>query len=108
MLEDNIIALVSMQTECALFGNGANDAAEKRIKPDIVGSINQRTPPMTDRRNRPVNRWGCKPTEDVCVQHDLPLECSHGCYKAKRHKCAWKEQDGYVPAIPLSERMSHD
>ena len=34
---------------------------------------------MSDRRNRPVNRWGCKPTEDVCVEHDRPLVCRHGC-----------------------------
>lgn len=34
---------------------------------------------MSDRRNRPPNRWGCKPTEDVCVEHDSPLICRHGC-----------------------------
>ena len=60
---------------------------------------------MSDRRNRPPNRWGCKPTEDVCVEHDLPLECPHGCGEAKQHQCAFKERDadgerraaGYTP-----------
>lgn len=42
---------------------------------------------MSDRRNRPCNRFGCKPTEDVCVEHDMPLECRHGCKYAKEHKC---------------------
>lgn len=37
---------------------------------------------MSDRRNRPVNRWGCKPDGDVCVAHCLPLETRHGCDKA--------------------------
>jgi len=46
---------------------------------------------MSDRRNRPPNRWGCKPTEDVCVAHDMPLECKHGCKMAARHKCAFRE-----------------
>ena len=46
---------------------------------------------MSDRRNRPPNRWGCKPIEDVCVQHDMPLECRHGCVHAEPHKC--KELD---------------
>lgn len=43
---------------------------------------------MTDRRKRPPNRWGCKPTEDVCVEHDEPLVCRHGCEKATAHQCA--------------------
>lgn len=47
---------------------------------------------MSDRRNRPANRWGCKPTEDVCVEHDMPLECRHGCGYAKKHKCKELEQ----------------
>lgn len=42
---------------------------------------------MSDRRNRPPNRWGCKPTEDVCVEHDLPLECRHGCRCCQPHSC---------------------
>lgn len=56
------------------------------------------------RRNRPPNRLGCKPTEDVCVAHDLPLECSHGCYKAKQHRCAWLERQDYTPAVPMDQR----
>lgn len=52
---------------------------------------------MADRRKRPTNRWGCKPTEDVCVEHDEPLWCRHGCSEVKAHKC--KERD-----IDASER----
>ncbi len=42
---------------------------------------------MSDRRNRPVNKTGCKPTEDVCVEHDRPLVCRHGCDEADVHPC---------------------
>ena len=42
---------------------------------------------MSERRYRPPNRWGCKPDEDVCVQHDMPLDCRHGCMYAKPHSC---------------------
>lgn len=47
---------------------------------------------MSDRRNKPPNRWGCKPTEDVCVQHDDLLLCRHGCEKCKPHKCKELEE----------------
>jgi hypothetical protein len=59
---------------------------------------------MSDRRNRPPNRWGCKPVEDVCVQHDRPLVCRHGCEKMAPHQCkdlvggAWIGQD--TPTSP--------
>ena len=46
---------------------------------------------MGNRRNRPPNRWGCKPVEDVCVQHDSPLICPHGCQKVKQHKCKFQQ-----------------
>ena len=46
---------------------------------------------MSSRRNRPPNRWGCKPDEDVCVMHDLPLECRHGCKHAKPHSQLHKQ-----------------
>ena len=52
------------------------------------------------RRNKPANKHGCKPTEDVCVAHDMPLDCPHGCYKATAHKCAFKEQPGWTSAAP--------
>ena len=39
------------------------------------------------RRRKPCNRVGCKPVEDVCVQHDRPLECRHGCAEATKHTC---------------------
>jgi hypothetical protein len=42
---------------------------------------------VMNRRNRPTNRWGCKPTEDVCVEHDEPLLCRHGCAESKGHEC---------------------
>lgn len=55
---------------------------------------------MNNRRNKPVNRWGCKPTEDVCVEHDRPLECPHGCKQAKKHKCKWtKHLDSRICAM---------
>jgi len=31
----------------------------------------------------PLNKSGCKPVEDVCVEHDLPLACRHGCRLAR-------------------------
>jgi hypothetical protein len=40
------------------------------------------------RRNRPPNRWGCKPIEDVCVAHDDALACRHGCELARAHQCS--------------------
>jgi len=39
------------------------------------------------RRRKPPNRVGCKPSEDVCVRHDVPLVCRHGCVMATDHKC---------------------
>lgn len=37
------------------------------------------------RRRKPANRFGCKPIEDVCVEHDEPLVCRHGCPSAAEH-----------------------
>lgn len=59
---------------------------------------------MNDRRNKPPNRWGCKPTEDVCVEHDMPLDCPHGCCKAAHHKCQFKQQFGWTPAVVVKEQ----
>jgi len=42
------------------------------------------------RRKAPANRWGCKPNADVCVEHDEPLLCKHGCSKCKSHECSEK------------------
>ena len=50
---------------------------------------------MSERRYRPPNRWGCKPDEDVCVQHDLPLECRHGCKHALSHRCKDRADQQY-------------
>lgn len=59
---------------------------------------------MSDRRYRPRNRWGCKPEEDVCLEHDLPLECPHGCYKATPHKCKFIADPDWTPAVPYDKR----
>ena len=69
---------------------------------------------MTDRRKKPANRWGCKPEEDVCLEHDLPLECRHGCDNAKLHQCRDKARrlletrcvESYAhPAVPLADQL---
>lgn len=39
------------------------------------------------REKQPPNRWGCKPSEDVCMAHHEPLACRHGCDEAKPHQC---------------------
>jgi len=53
---------------------------------------------VSDRRYRPPNRWGGKPTEDVCVEHDRPLECKHGCALAKKHQCKERSHPDYRDA----------
>lgn len=40
------------------------------------------------RENRSPNRWGCKPSEDVCMCHHAPLVCPHGCEEVGEHSCA--------------------
>lgn len=63
---------------------------------------------MSDRRNRPPNRWGCKPTEDVCVAHDLPLDCRHGCRCVAPHACkdrADRFADQYKGSDAASEKQ---
>jgi hypothetical protein len=52
---------------------------------------------MADRRKKPPNRWGCKPVEDVCVEHDAPLDCKHGCDHAKEHECAEQATKDQLP-----------
>ena len=49
---------------------------------------------MSERIYRPPNRWGCKPDEDVCVEHDRELECRHGCAEAVTHQCKDAERRG--------------
>ncbi len=36
--------------------------------------------------NKP-NKKGCIPCEDVCLKHDQPLQCKHGCVAAEGHRC---------------------
>lgn len=56
---------------------------------------------MSNRRNRPANRFGCKPDHEVCVArgHDEPLVCKHGCTQAKEHKCV--ERNLLGPIAPM-------
>jgi len=39
------------------------------------------------KRRRGPNLKGCRPTGDVCMEHDSPLVCRHGCDEAKPHGC---------------------
>lgn len=32
-----------------------------------------------------LNLWGCQPDDDVCMQHESPLICGHGCDAAQPH-----------------------
>ena len=41
--------------------------------------------------SRRANRWGCKPSEDVCLEHSMPLVCRHGCENVKQHNCQSRE-----------------
>ena len=34
--------------------------------------------------------------EDVCMEHDQPLACNHGCEDALPHKCKFKESPDYT------------
>jgi len=36
---------------------------------------------------RKPNRYGCIPCEDVCLKHDEPLICKHGCSLVGGHFC---------------------
>lgn len=42
---------------------------------------------MSDRRIRPPNKYGCKPTQEVCLEHDQLLVCSHVCDSGAAHSC---------------------
>jgi hypothetical protein len=33
------------------------------------------------------NKCGCRVSQDVCIIHDEPLVCEHGCEQARPHKC---------------------
>lgn len=33
------------------------------------------------------NKYGCKRSQDVCLVHDSPLVCIHGCSDAIKHGC---------------------
>lgn len=61
---------------------------------------------MSDRRNRPPNRWGCKPDEDVCVEHDRPLICRHTCPNGKYHQCkGQREQQAEARAARVRTKI---
>ena len=42
---------------------------------------------------RKPNQKGCIPTEDVCMKHESPLMCKHGCENALPHKCRELAED---------------
>ena len=46
-----------------------------------------------------MNKHGCSPTEDVCMEHHRPLECRHGCVEAMPHRCG-----GYATLKEPDER----
>lgn len=47
-----------------------------------------------------MNKYGCKKSEDVCIEHDEPLVCKHGCSQQKI-KCSCKiTKDYYGEEIP--------
>ena len=54
-----------------------------------------------ERRKRACNKYGCKVSEDMCVEHDEPLVCVHGCSEVKPHECiqVHSVDGGYVVAI---------
>ena len=41
---------------------------------------------------RKPNKKGCIPSEDVCIEHDQPLTCRHGCGEAIKHNCKYLEE----------------
>jgi hypothetical protein len=45
------------------------------------------------RQKQPVNRWGCKPHAETCLEHHETLGCKHGCGYAKTHECKEKAVD---------------
>jgi hypothetical protein len=52
---------------------------------------------------RKPNKCGCIPCEDVCLAHDEPLICKHGCSEAEEHKC-----NGYDNISELKEKSEND
>lgn len=50
--------------------------------------------PSDQRRRDPQNKYGCKPIEDVCVEHDEPLLCEHGCESSVLHYCEVRQRFG--------------
>lgn len=56
--------------------------------------------------NKP-NKKGCIPVEDVCMKHEEPLICKHGCTQALPHDCKEiKEREAYDTM--LKEENSHE
>ena len=56
------------------------------------------------RKKKPANRWGCKPNEKMCVEHNEWLLCKHGCSKCTSHECSekaarMKESTGAVAPV---------
>lgn len=53
---------------------------------------------------RKPNKKGCVPTEDVCMQHESPLICRHGCEEAIKHKCAELADADVNSVLPPKEK----
>lgn len=54
-----------------------------------------------------TNKVGCKVSGDVCLKHESPLECRHGCEEAIEHKCKYKEIEEKQPS-PCKEECVCD
>ena len=68
-----------------LWENASERRAAQRACEILADAVR---PSETTRQPRPPrNRHGCKPDNDVCIAHDQPLECRHGCRDAEPHDC---------------------
>lgn len=45
------------------------------------------------------NKYGCIPFEDVCLEHDEPLVCEHGCGEAEYHMCDERLDQGLPTSL---------
>lgn len=62
---------------------------------------------------RRPNKKGCIPSEDVCLEHDEPLMCKHGCNEAIKHACSDYEPNAVICDLCLERgkaycRCKHD
>lgn len=57
---------------------------------------------------RKVNKYGCIPAEDVCIKHDEPLQCRHGCCEVTKHTCRDLEGVDYKASNSAEMEADHD